>query len=117
MADHNKLLDDSVLTELFGNDPALHAEVLAEFRASCDGYLTEFDSAWQARNADALQAVAHKLKSSASTVGAVALAPLCGSIEVAAKSRSWVDIDRIYEALPLAVMAINKHIEHILNNP
>ncbi|UTA47533.1 Hpt domain-containing protein [Simiduia sp. 21SJ11W-1] len=71
-------LDPKVLAALFGDDQRLIATILVDFSNSLDAYLREFAAA---DDLSQVRAVAHKLKSSARTVGAGPLADLCAALE------------------------------------
>ena len=103
-------LDESVLLELFGDDAELHRDILGEFQKSCGEYSEEFDAAWRAQDAQAMKAVAHKLKSSSLTVGAVALAEICGRLEQAGKAQQWAEIKGVYPQLTPALTAVCSYI-------
>ena len=79
-------LDVSVLAALVGDDPAVIREFLLDFRASATSIATELGAACAAGDAAQAQALAHKLKSSARAVGALALGELCAEIEQAGRS-------------------------------
>lgn len=110
MSNGATVLDESVLHELFGSDADLHGHILSEFEASLSGYCSEFDAAWQGKSSEVMKDVAHKLKSSALTVGAVALAEVCDKLEVAGKGRAWARIEAIYPQLQPAVDAVRQYI-------
>jgi two-component system sensor histidine kinase/response regulator len=76
-------VDVSVLKALVGDDPAMISELLHDFRLSATGIAAELRSACAAGQARASGAAAHKLKSSARSVGAVALGELCEAMEQA----------------------------------
>ncbi len=66
-------VDVTVLKELVGDDEATIREFLHDFRLSAAGIAAELRSACTAGQAMAVGALAHKLKSSARSVGALAL--------------------------------------------
>jgi signal transduction histidine kinase/DNA-binding response OmpR family regulator len=76
-------VDISVLTALIGNDSAVLHEILEDFRSSKERIAAELRSACGAELWAAAGAAAHKLKSSARAIGALALADLCESMEIA----------------------------------
>jgi HPt (histidine-containing phosphotransfer) domain-containing protein len=76
-------VDISVLTALIGNDSAVLHEILEDFRSSKEHIAAELRSACGAELWAAAGAAAHKLKSSARAIGALALADLCESMEIA----------------------------------
>jgi two-component system sensor histidine kinase/response regulator len=79
-------VDVSVLQTLVGDDPAVVSELLHDFRLSATGIAAELRSACAAGQASATGAAAHKLKSSARAVGALALGELCEAMEQAGEA-------------------------------
>ncbi len=79
-------VDVSVLEGLVGNDPAVISEFLRDFRSSSIRIAAELRAAYQVGQAAAVSAAAHKLKSSARSVGALALGELCAEMEQAGKA-------------------------------
>ena len=79
-------VDVSVLKTLVGDDSAIVDEFLREFRLDASGIAAELRSACEAGQARASTAAAHKLKSSARAVGALALGELCDAMEQAGKT-------------------------------
>ncbi len=74
-----------VLEELVGNDPAMIKEMLLDFRTSAEKIAMELHRAYQAGQFATAGSLAHKLKSSARSVGALALGELCAEMEQAGK--------------------------------
>lgn len=66
--------------------PALVARVIAVFMGSTPAILDQLSRSLARGDADALQRAAHSLKSSASSVGAVALADLAQWVELHARA-------------------------------
>ena len=81
-----KPLDESVLEELVGDDPEVINEFLRDFRSSATRIAAEMKTAYASRQAAQVGALAHKLKSSARSVGALELGELCAAIEQAGKA-------------------------------
>ncbi|MDO9100920.1 MAG: ATP-binding protein [Candidatus Nitrotoga sp.] len=79
-------VDVSVLKGLVGDDPAVISEFLRDFRSSSVRIAAELRAAYQVGQAAAVSAAAHKLKSSARSVGALALGELCAEMEQAGKA-------------------------------
>jgi len=79
-------VDVNVLKALIGGDEALIREFLHDFRISAALIAAELRAACAAGQAGAAGAAAHKLKSSARSVGALALGELCVEMEKAAKA-------------------------------
>ena len=74
-------VDVNVLRSLVGNDDATLRDFLHEFQISAAKIADELRTACAARQAGIVGAAAHKLKSSARSVGALALGELCAEME------------------------------------
>ena len=79
-------VDVSVLETLVGDDVAVVREFLHDFRVNSARIAAELRAACQGGQATAAGAAAHKLKSSARSVGALALGGLCSEMEQAGKA-------------------------------
>jgi len=79
-------LDVNVLAALVGDDPATLREFLRDFRASAATIAAELSAACAAGDAARAGALAHKLKSSARAVGALALGEICAELEAAGQA-------------------------------
>jgi CheY-like chemotaxis protein/HPt (histidine-containing phosphotransfer) domain-containing protein len=90
-------VDLRVLASLVGDDPAVINELLQDFQTSTAKIAAELLSACTAGEMAATGAAAHKLKSSAFSVGAQALGELCVEIEQAGKAGQ---IDALSALLP-----------------
>ncbi len=79
-------VDVNVLKALVGDDEATIGELLHDFRLSAENIASELRAACATGQAVAAGAWAHKLKSSARSVGALALGELCAGMEQAGKA-------------------------------
>ena len=82
------ILDLSELNALFGDDVEVLNQLLAEFVSSLDEGVAGMLSGFDIEDYDRIRAEAHKLKSSARTVGAHRLAGLCFELELAGKAKA-----------------------------
>lgn len=82
----DRAVDVSVLESLIGSDPAVLLEFLNDFRISATKIGAELKTACVDSQPARASQHAHKLKSSARTVGALALGELCAKIEAAGKA-------------------------------
>ena len=81
-------LDPKVLAEiraLNGPDDDVLAEVLRLFLADVPQQLSTLRAALGARDGEAIRQVAHRLKGTASGIGARQMAAVCGAVEAAAR--------------------------------
>jgi two-component system, sensor histidine kinase and response regulator len=90
-------VDVHILEGFVGNNPATIKEVLLDFYASAAKIATELKNAYQAEEFAKVGSMAHKLKSSARSVGALTLGELCAEIEQAGKNN---DVKALAELLP-----------------
>ena len=79
-------VDVNVLRKLVGDDEEIIRDFLHDFRISAAKIAVELRAACASGEATAAGALAHKLKSSARSVGALALGELCAAMEQAGKA-------------------------------
>ncbi len=89
-------LDVNVLKGLVGNDAAVIRRFLSDFHSSAAGMATALRNACESGQAAEAGAIAHKLKSSARSVGALRLGDLCAEMEQAGKT---ADVKALTELL------------------
>ena len=80
------VLDVSVLKALIGDDDTVIREFLSDFRVSAAAIAAELRAACAANHSASAGAAAHKLKSSARSVGALGLGDLCEAMERSGKA-------------------------------
>jgi HPt (histidine-containing phosphotransfer) domain-containing protein len=108
-----KPVDVSVLESLVGNDAAVISEFLHDFRVSSARIATDLRTACEGGQPAPAAAAAHKLKSSARSVGAMGLGELCAEMEQAGKAG---DVDALKELLPrfeLELAAVSNYIDSL----
>jgi CheY-like chemotaxis protein len=102
------------LTELVGDNPAMHKRLLEKFLANANEQVAAMDAAIAAGNALQAAGVAHTLKSAARSVGALALGELCQAIETAGNdgnAPAWDDLAHgLAATFAQAEAAINQNI-------
>jgi HPt (histidine-containing phosphotransfer) domain-containing protein len=110
------LLDPQALQRLHDLDPTgatkLMDRVVAAFGASVARLIPLLHSAQKAGDAAAVRLVAHTLKSSSSSVGAVRLSQLCADMEAAAKQGRTAELPEAIAALSTEVTAVLDALEH-----
>ena len=89
-------VDVAVLQSLVGDDPRTVDEFLAEFLLVARAQAAEVDAACQAEDHRQVGAIAHKLKASSRSIGALALGDLCAELENASRTagRSEMSVHR-----------------------
>ncbi|MDD2915228.1 MAG: PAS domain S-box protein [Gallionella sp.] len=85
-------VDVNVLKALIGNDEAMIREFLHDFRISAAKIAAELRAACAAGQAAAAGALAHKLKSSSRSVGALALGELSAAMEQSGKAADTTEL-------------------------
>lgn len=99
------VLDPGALARLAELDPkgraGLVARVVKTFTQSLNRLLDELERARLAGDREALRHVAHTLKSSSASVGALRLSSLCADIERRVKNRQGEGLDAQLDALAL----------------
>jgi len=90
-------VDINILKSLIGNDKAVIKEFLQDFLHDSQKIAEQLQSAVADNRADEAKFAAHKLKSSARSVGALALGEWCMRMEEAAKQG---DIEKLGKLLP-----------------
>ncbi len=103
-------VNPEALKEIVGDDPAVVAEFLSDFVVTARESVAELQIAYGKRGNHDVGAVAHKLKSSARTVGADALADLCQELEQAGKTGDWIAIDTSMLTLAPCFAAVERFI-------
>ncbi|MBI3523460.1 MAG: Hpt domain-containing protein [Betaproteobacteria bacterium] len=79
--DETPVVQISKLTEMVGDDPAVHARLLAKFLVSARRNLEDIAAARERGVAAEMGALGHKFKSAARSMGAEALAQACEALE------------------------------------
>ena len=98
------------LTELVGENPAMHKRLLEKFLRSAQQQVTDLLSACAVNDAPTVQAVAHPLKSAARTVGALALGELCQALESAGQAGDTAACQQLAVGLAPALHAVSVKI-------
>ena len=99
-------LDTAVLAQLVGDDPEVIGELLQDFLRSASEAGREISSACAASAWQEVGKVAHRLKSSSRSVGAMALGELCALLEEAGKSSDGKVIEACMPDLENALMQV-----------
>jgi two-component system, sensor histidine kinase and response regulator len=104
------VLDLSLLREVFTDDEAKIQRVLGRFLEIGEEVIEEISSDIAARDASALADTSHKLKSSALTAGANALAEACKALEAASQNANWTEIGEIHQRLRPELLRVRARI-------
>jgi HPt (histidine-containing phosphotransfer) domain-containing protein len=107
-------VDPQALAKIFGDDKMAQLGILKKFVIQTEESLALFESAFETRDAEQIGFNAHKLKSSARTVGANDLADLCFELELAGKNTDWPAVDRLAGSLRPAVKRVGDYVASLL---
>ena len=105
------MVDVKVLEGLVGDDPDVVLDFLQDFQRSADAIARALRGACAAADMSRISAQAHKLKSSACTVGALALGELCAQIEAAGKAGSEDALLMLVPAFERELDAVNRFLD------
>lgn len=104
-------VDINILRELVGNNPEVVNNLLVDFCRVAIEYNVEIQTAWKLRSLEDVGAVAHKLKSSARTVGALELGDRCEQVEFAANHGELVNVESLLQLFDEAFKDVIRYLE------
>jgi HPt (histidine-containing phosphotransfer) domain-containing protein len=105
------VVDVTVLEALVGDDPAVVLDFLRDFQRSAGAIAQALRAACAAADMSRISTQAHKLKSSACTVGALALGDLCAQIEAAGKAGSEAALRTLVPAFDREFDAVDRFLD------
>ncbi|MBL6985890.1 MAG: response regulator [Methylobacter sp.] len=103
-------VDVRVLKELVGDDPEVINEFLHDFHNSATQIAAELKAAYAVGQTAQVGALAHKLKSSARSVGALALGEHCAEIEQAGKSGQAKALSALLPHFEMEMAAVDTYL-------
>jgi len=113
------VLDSGALERLRELDPQgesrLLERVLRAFESSAVRLARQFGEARAAGDMQGLRHVAHTLKSSSASIGAVALARLCTEIETAIRAEAFTSLPERLDAMDRELAAVLKALTPMLS--
>ncbi len=107
-------IDVGVLKSLVGDDAEIVREFLADYLASARRSATELRAAQAADDIRVIGAIAHKLKSSSRSVGALAFGDLCAELENASRTGTREGVLRGMVQFEAALHAVDTQISDLL---
>jgi len=111
MSDNKLPVDVSVLVGLVGDDPEVVSEFLGYFRTGSVSIADEIRTAAGSGQLAAVGAAAHKLKSSARSIGAMALGELCVQLEHAGKGGQGDAVAQLLPRFEAELGAVNDYLD------
>jgi PAS domain S-box-containing protein len=106
-------VDINVLKTLIGEDAALLSGFLQDFRTSAAKIAVELRAACIANQAASAAAAAHKLKSSAYAVGAIALGDLCAAIETEGRASEFEALAILLPRFEVEMALVESYLSQI----
>jgi hypothetical protein len=117
-SDPHAVLDAAALARLSELDPTgngtLVQRVLATYAASLERTRNELVRARQPLQPEALRHLAHTLKSSSASVGALALSALCAQVERHVRVPEPGDVDSLLEAMLAEMQRVSGAVQAML---
>lgn len=112
-------LDPQALAVLSQLDPSgsgqLFLRVMTTYRKSLDRLVGQMAGAREPFDADSLRLAAHTLKSSSGSVGALALAQLCGSTEAALREGRFDELPHLLDAVLAEARRVDSAVLKLLH--
>lgn len=102
-------IDRSMLTRVIGDDPVKHHRLLQSFVASTPEILQDIQGAFCQYDAIDLMEQAHKLKSSARSMGANQMSDLCEALEAAAITQQWAEVKLLVPRLDSSYKEVEQY--------
>ncbi len=110
-----EVIDLSVLAQMFGNNPEKLKKYALRFIDTAQHSMIEIDEALAVRDTARLGAIGHKLKSSASSVGALGFAALCLDLEQSGRADELEKTRRIAPQLRALLLRIEAEVKQFIN--
>ena len=106
----NAAIDLAVLRSLVGDDPEVLRDFVTGFRTSALQLAAQLHAAHAAQDVRLIGAIAHKLKSSSRSVGAVGLGDVCAELENICRAGTLDDIAGGMAAFDAALDEVDRHV-------
>jgi len=111
---HAQAVDIDVLKGIVGDDPEIVRELLSDYRQSVGRLAAELRTHCEAGRGREAGAIAHKLKSSSRSVGALTLGDLCAELENAGKAGDLALLANWAKQFDTALAAVEDSLEQLL---
>ena len=113
-AQTRQVVDVTVLQGLVGDDPQVVRRFLSDYRAAAERLAQEMRTARGTGDVRQIGAIAHKLKSSSRSIGALALGDLCAELENACRGGTHEEVSRGIVQFEAAVREVDAQIAALL---
>ncbi|MCH8106418.1 MAG: EAL domain-containing protein [Proteobacteria bacterium] len=115
--DSTTVIDLSVLQKSIGDKLDLQRQLMSSYADDLPNTLEKIRSAFAWHNNAQLAEIAHKLKSSTRSLGALEMADACQALELASKKNSWPDIHSSLPVVMLHASQVLSFIERFCEQP
>ncbi|HSX85339.1 MAG TPA: PAS domain S-box protein [Cellvibrio sp.] len=112
--DADVVIDIRILQDLVGNEPAVVHEFLQDFRGGALIMAEDLREAGARNDRRLIASIAHKLKSSARSVGAVQLGELCARLEMLCNQQPETSLIDCLQAFERELAAVNDCVDVLL---
>ena len=106
-------IDPQPLTNMFGDNPELFKEILNDFIVPTWNIINAIKTGWENHSAEEIEMSAHKLKSSAKSVGAIELGDICSILEIAGKKQDWASIEPLIPRLDPVMNDVEQYVKNL----
>ena len=103
-------VNDRTIKDMFGDDDETFREILQGFVEPSEEIIRDISKALEGSNAEEIKGAAHKLKSSARSIGADILSDICAELETAGKNADW---EQVQELAPRIESEMNDVLAYI----
>jgi two-component system, sensor histidine kinase and response regulator len=110
MAMKDKSINVGILQELVGDDQSVINDILQEFRLRSAETAADLDAACGAQHCGQASEIAHKLKSSARSIGALKLGGWCEQIEHAGRNGEADKLKELILGFKLEMAAVESYL-------
>ena len=115
--DSTTVIDLSVLQKSIGDKLDLQRQLMSSYADDLPNTLESIRSAFAWHNNGQLAEIAHKLKSSTRSLGALEMADACQALELASKNNCWPDIHTSLPVVMLHAGQVLSFIERFCEQP
>ncbi len=111
---NGKSVDLSVLKGMVGDDPETIREFLSDYLAAAEKHTADLSAAVAAENIRLTGEIAHKLKSTSRSIGALILGDLCAELENTARAEDKASLTQTLPRFEAALSEVVEDIEVLL---
>lgn len=107
-------VDIDVLKALVGDDQETVRELLADYRTSAGRLADDIRHAHDSRDVRQIASIAHTLKGSSRSIGALALGDVCAELENACRADAWEGVSQSTLKFEAELVDVNACVDQLL---